>query len=159
MKIVAFSGNSNSGKTTLIEKIAFLLKDKKVCIIKHDPKDKALFDKEGKDSDRFYKSGAAVAILGERQSAIRIHKKLEIATIKNLFSDYDYLFIEGLKELPFCRITIAREVFDERFIPYSQAFAIDESINKNVIPKEMAILDLNNPQSILEWIDKNIKDS
>ncbi len=42
---MAFTGPSNSGKTTLIEKIAKkLIKDRKIAIIKHDPKDKAIFD-------------------------------------------------------------------------------------------------------------------
>ena len=50
--IVAFSGPSNSGKTTAIVKVASILQDQsfKVCIVKHDPKDKAMFDREGKDS-------------------------------------------------------------------------------------------------------------
>ena len=48
---MAFSGPSNSGKTTAIVKVASILQDSdfKVCIIKHDPKkDKAMFDREEK---------------------------------------------------------------------------------------------------------------
>jgi molybdopterin-guanine dinucleotide biosynthesis protein B len=49
---VAFTGPSGSGKTTLVEKVAkVLIEDQKVAIIKNDPKDKAVFDVEGKDSD------------------------------------------------------------------------------------------------------------
>ncbi|NPA50851.1 MAG: molybdopterin-guanine dinucleotide biosynthesis protein B, partial [Epsilonproteobacteria bacterium] len=45
--VVAFSGPSNSGKTTLIAKlIDKLSKEFKVCAIKHDPKNKAIFDQE-----------------------------------------------------------------------------------------------------------------
>lgn len=53
--IVAFTGPSNSGKTTLIVKLSEILQSQKykVCIIKNDPKDKAIFDKEGKDSYKF----------------------------------------------------------------------------------------------------------
>ena len=46
-KAVAFTGPSNSGKTTLILKVARkLIHDHglEVAIIKHDPKDKARFD-------------------------------------------------------------------------------------------------------------------
>ena len=58
MKAVAFTGNSNSGKTTLIQKLTLLLTPQKsVSIIKHDPKNKANIDTEGKDSDIFYKAG------------------------------------------------------------------------------------------------------
>ena len=47
--VVAFTGPSGSGKTTLIVELSKLLQQdgNKVCIIKHDPKDKAIFDKEG----------------------------------------------------------------------------------------------------------------
>jgi len=52
---VAFTGPSNSGKTTLIEKVAKeLIKNYQVAIIKNDPKDKAQFDIKGKDSYIFY---------------------------------------------------------------------------------------------------------
>ena len=63
--IVAFSGPSNSGKTTAIVKVASILQDNKfkVCIIKHDPKDKAMFDREGKDSFKFSQTGADVAVV------------------------------------------------------------------------------------------------
>jgi molybdopterin-guanine dinucleotide biosynthesis protein B len=59
---VAFTGPSNSGKTTLIEKISKKLNQDgfKVAIIKHDPKDKARFDTEGKDSYRFTQTKADV---------------------------------------------------------------------------------------------------
>lgn len=103
MKIVAFTGNSNSGKTTLIEKLSLHLKtqNKRVGIIKHDPKDKAMFDVEGKDSARFYQTGADVAILGATQSTLRFHKALSIKSLVGQFVDYDYLFVEGLKHCPF----------------------------------------------------------
>lgn len=158
MKIVAFTGNSNSGKTTIIEKLALLLRDKKVSIIKHDPKDKAELDKDGKDSARFYETGANVAILGATQTYLRFHKSLAIESIINSFKPCDYVFIEGLKELPFQRIGIARDILDSRFFNYIQAIAIDETINKKEIPNNIKILDLNNPQEILKWIDENIKE-
>ncbi len=120
MKIVAFTGNSNSGKTTLIEKLSLHLKtqNKRVGIIKHDPKDKAMFDVEGKDSARFYQTGADVAILGATQSTLRFHKALSIKSLVGQFVDYDYLFVEGLKTLPFPRICVARDSFDTRFLPF-----------------------------------------
>jgi len=63
-KAIAFTGPSESGKTTLIEKIALrLINDRKIAIIKNDPSDKAVFDRDGKDSDRFFKTGAEKARL------------------------------------------------------------------------------------------------
>ena len=57
---MAFSGPSNSGKTTLILKVAkkFIDDGLKVVIIKHDPGDKARFDDEGKDIYKLTQIGA-----------------------------------------------------------------------------------------------------
>jgi molybdopterin-guanine dinucleotide biosynthesis protein B len=57
---VAFTGPSNSGKTTLIVKLSEELQQQglKVAIVKHDPSDKAIFDKEGKDSYKFSQTGS-----------------------------------------------------------------------------------------------------
>ncbi|AWI33859.1 molybdopterin-guanine dinucleotide biosynthesis protein B [Helicobacter apodemus] len=161
MRIVVFSGNSNSGKTTLIEKLSLALQpNKKISIIKHDPKDKAIFDTKGKDSYRFYESGANIAILSPTQTTLRFHTSLNITEIIKYFKDCDYLFIEGLKELPFPKITIARENLDERFFAFSNALAIDNSIKDySKIPKNIDILNLNNTQEILHWINTHIKDT
>ena len=69
---VAFTGPSNSGKTTLIIKISIALKKQgyKVAIIKHDPCDKAIFDKEGKDSYKFSQTGANVAVISPNRTTI-----------------------------------------------------------------------------------------
>lgn len=159
MKAIAFSGNSNSGKTTLIQKLSLLLPPtKRVCIVKHDPKNKASIDTEGKDSDIFYKTGADIAILSPTQTTLRFHQNLSLESLIQKFGDCDYLFVEGLKELPLPRICVAREVFDECFLPFSNALAIDDSINKDSLPKNIPLLNLNNPQEILDWININIKD-
>lgn len=74
--IIAFSGPSNSGKTTLITKIAdnFLQQNLKVLIIKHDPADKAQFDFNGKDSFKFFQSGAEVMVLSPTRTTFFLMK-------------------------------------------------------------------------------------
>lgn len=164
MRIVAFTGNSNSGKTTLIEKISLCIKThspkKRIGIIKHDPKDKAILDTKGKDSARFFDTGADIAILGATQTTLRFHNSLSLESLMAFFKQYDYLFVEGLKELPLPRICVARNTFDMRFLPYIQAIAMDSSINKeSLIPYNLPLLDLNEIEQILEWINTNIKES
>lgn len=113
-----------------------------------------------KDSYRFYESGANIAILSPTQTTLRFHTSLNITEIIKYFKDCDYLFIEGLKELPFPKITIARENLDERFFAFSNALAIDNSIKDySKIPKNIDILNLNNTQEILHWINTHIKDT
>jgi molybdopterin-guanine dinucleotide biosynthesis protein B len=157
--VVAFTGPSNSGKTTIIEKISKLLinDDKKVSIIKNDPKDKAHFDVEGKDSFKFFQTGANVVITSPTRTT---YFKNEYESIENIISnlgDFDYLLIEGLKTLPFPRISVFRNNIDQSYYDFIKAVAIDDSIDKNSIKDGIDILDLNNPKNIIEWIDKNAK--
>lgn len=152
----AFTGQSNSGKTTLIEKLARLLVPKyTVAIIKHDPKDKARFDVEGKDSYRFYETGASVAVVSDLKTTLRLQGSRKLSEIAASFGAVDYLFVEGLKELPLPRIGVMRESVEERFFPYIQAVAIDHTIKRELLPEGLTVLNLNDPEEILHWIDSH----
>jgi len=157
-KAVAFSGPSNSGKTTLIEKLAKVLtKDFQVLVIKHDPKDKAKFDTEGKDSYKFFQTGADTVVLSPTRTTYFSHQTREVEDIVELFN-FDYLLVEGLKEINLPRISIFRSKIEDNYLPYSDAIAIDETVdltNKDLT--NLDILDLNNTQQILKWIEKNAK--
>ncbi len=156
--VVAFSGPSNSGKTTAIVKIASILNDKfKVCIVKHDPKDKAMFDKEGKDSFKFSQTGADVAVVSPNKTTLFKKSTSTIDELIELFQDFDYLIVEGLKTLDIPRISIFRDRLDESYFSVSNAIACDETINSSDIPDGIDILDLNNPEEIILWINKNAK--
>lgn len=159
MKIVAFTGKSNSGKTTIIEKIAMILSPYySIAIIKNDPKNKAQIDTEGKDSYRFFQTGADVVITSPTKTTMMFQNPLNIDFLCKFFSDRDYIFIEGLKELDFPRICVARGEINEEYIPYSDAFALDKDIkNHSILPVNACVLDINNPQEIIEWIDKNAR--
>ncbi len=156
---IAFTGPSNSGKTTLIEKLSKELSSKyRVVIIKHDPKDKAIFDRDGKDSDRFFKSGADVAVVSDKRTTIFKHSSSTIEEIAKCFGDFDFLFVEGLKTLPLPRIAVFRESLDESYFPYINAVAIDDTINKELLKElNLEILDLNNTQEIIKFIKNHAK--
>ena len=160
---VAFTGPSNSGKTTLILKIARKLiheYSKEVAIIKHDPKDKARFDVEGKDSYKFSDTGAEVIVTSPTRTTYFSARQKELDEMIRLFDNFDILLVEGLKNLPLPRISVFRNTLDEDYFPYMNALAIDESIelNRYTLPKNIDILDLNNCESIISWILKNAKE-
>lgn len=157
--IVAFSGPSNSGKTTAIVKIANILQDNgfKVCIIKHDPKDKARFDTPGKDSYKFSETGADVAVVSPNKTTLLKKSSSSIKELICLFDNFDYLLVEGLKTLNLPRISIFRNTLKEEYFPFTNAIACDETINRNDIPSNIDILDLNDPEEQITWINKNAK--
>ena len=157
---VAFTGPSNSGKTTLIQKIAtILIKEHNlaISIIKNDPKDKAQFDVAGKDSHRFFATGAEVVVTSPTRTTYfaRHHKNLN--DIIGMVNDFDILLVEGLKTLPLPRIGIFREQFNEDYLYAIEAIASDDTINDNTLPQNLDKLNLNDPHQIIEWIMKNAK--
>ena len=158
-KAVAFTGPSNSGKTTLIEEIAKrLISSYKIAIIKNDPSDKAKFDTPGKDSYKFFNTGAEVVVTSPTRTTYFSHRQKSLDEIIEMINDFDILLVEGLKYLPLPRIAVFRNEVDESYFRYIKAVAIDESIDKSKIPENIEILDLNNIDEIIEWVLRNAKE-
>lgn len=159
---VAFTGPSNSGKTTLILKVARKLihaHNLEVAIIKHDPKDKARFDVEGKDSYKFSDTGAEVIVTSPTRTTYFSRHHSDLDEMIRLFNNFDVLLVEGLKNLPLPRISVFRHTIDEEYIPYMDALATDESIELESykIPANVEQLDLNDIDQVITWILKNAK--
>ena len=158
-KAVAFTGPSNSGKTTLIEKVAKrLISSYKIAIIKNDPSDKARFDREGKDSYKFFQTGAEVVVTSPTRTTYFSHRQKSLDEIVNMINDFDILLVEGLKYLPLPRLAVFRGDVDESYFRYIKAVAIDNSIDKSKIPSNIEILDLNNVDEIIDWVLNNAQD-
>lgn len=160
---VAFTGPSNSGKTTLILKVARKLIHefgKEVAIIKHDPKDKARFDVEGKDSYKFSDTGAEVIVTSPNRTTYFSQRQKELDEMIRLFDKFDILLVEGLKNLELPRISVFRDSLDEEYFPYMDALATDDSLNLDNydLPKNIDILNLNNCEDIISWILQNAKE-
>ena len=158
-KAVAFTGPSNSGKTTLIVKIAEqLTPHMRVAIVKNDPSDKARFDVEGKDSYKFFATGADVAVISPTRTTMFSHHPRTIDELLTMFGEIDLLLVEGLKHLPLPRIGIFRGEADESYFDVISAIAIDETIDPTTLPTTLHKLDLNDPLGVIEWIKLNGKD-
>ena len=93
LPIFGICGFSGSGKTTLIEKLIPLLNARglNVCVVKHDVYGFNV-DQSGKDSDRFFRSGADVLLQGPQEDFFRIHSshKHELSyTLTSISRRYD----------------------------------------------------------------------
>lgn len=159
-KIIAFSGISNSGKTTLITGLCkILIPEFKVGVIKHDPKNKVVFDTIGKDSYKFFETGADVAVISPEQTTIRLNKGLQNDIVMDLLNHcepLDYIFIEGFKTMPYRRICVVRDNFVDDDVKNADAIAMPKMENSQNLAQNFAgkiMLDLNNHCEILRWID------
>ena len=113
MKIVSFvAATSNSGKTTIIEKVVRILKERglRVAVIKHASKGFEL-DRPGKDSWRFREAGAdAVVLVGPDRLALMrtIEEGPSMKDLEALTGNADIVIREGFKNDALNKIEVFR---------------------------------------------------
>jgi molybdopterin-guanine dinucleotide biosynthesis protein B len=113
MRVISFvAASSNSGKTTLIEKIVKVLKARglRVAVIKHASAGFDL-DTPGKDSWRFRQAGAdTVILMGPDQLALmkKIEHELSDEETEDLAGDVDIIIREGFRKYAKNKIEVFR---------------------------------------------------
>ena len=110
-RIITIVGKSDSGKTTLLEKVIALLTDKgyKIGSVKH-AHDGFEMDKEGKDSWRHRKAGAsATLVITENKIAmVKDDTTSYIEKMQSYLSDMDIILAEGFKKQNLPKIEVFR---------------------------------------------------
>jgi molybdopterin-guanine dinucleotide biosynthesis adapter protein len=138
--IVCFVGRSNSGKTTLIERVIpeLVRAGYKVATVKHAGHGFDL-DTEGKDSWRHKRAGASsVVVLSKGSLAMfaDVSDQMKVEDVRDQFLDhtYDLIIAEGWKHEGYPKIVIVREQIGE--IPISTegllAVVSDKPVNLSV---------------------------
>jgi molybdopterin-guanine dinucleotide biosynthesis protein B len=113
MKIVSFvAATSNSGKTTLIEKVVRILKERglRVAVVKHAPKGFAV-DSPGKDSWRFREAGADAVLLMGPEEMVLWRRSAGVTAedaVRKYLGDADIVIREGFKREEGDRIEVFR---------------------------------------------------
>lgn len=156
------STKSGTGKTTLIEGLIKVFKDRNytIGILKHDAH-KFNIDKKGKDSYRFTEAGADNVVIAssEKLAMVQILKeKKKIEDIINLFSGLDIVLVEGFKSNEYPKIEVHRKGVDDNLLCKNPEFdmnsflaiASDESLDVNI-----PILDINDVVCIADFIGSN----
>ncbi len=159
MQVVSFvAASSNSGKTTLIEKVVRILKARglRVAVIKHASAGFDL-DKPGKDSWRFEQAGAdSVVLVGPERMAIlrKLDREPEAADLLQAAPDADIVIYEGFKRSALNKIEVFRTgVSGDRPLcsedPSYLALASDRPF-----PVSIPRFDLNDAEGIAGFIVK-----
>ncbi len=150
---------SGTGKTTLVEKVIGLLKERgyKVGAIKHDAH-KFEVDKPGKDSYRFTAAGAdSVLVASSTKMALMkcLEQELPLEELIGYFPDVDIVIIEGFKNSTVPKIEVHRHEYGELLYgstdkPYANVIAVASDLED--LELDIPVLDLNDPAAIVDFV-------
>lgn len=157
-KIITITGKSDSGKTTLIEKLIkyYSAKGLKVSVVKSMKHDFEI-DHKGKDTYRYREAGVfSWAITNGESYALFTNidapmSPLDIAE-KN-FPDSDIVFIEGYKEGKISKIEVIGSKPEEALFKNDKL--IKAILTDISIDTELPVFSRNNIEAIADFIDEN----
>lgn len=122
--VIAFS---NTGKTTMIEKLIPELKRRglRIAVIKHDAHEFDI-DHKGKDSWRFTNAGAEVTVIASgTKAAIMENRYVPFEELISRISDVDLIITEGYKHGPYPKIALRRAGNSKPFpVPPEECIAV-----------------------------------
>jgi molybdenum cofactor guanylyltransferase len=109
--VLGVCGWSGSGKTTLLEAVIPRLEARglRVAVVKHDVHGPDV-DRPGKDSDRLFRAGADIALVGPREAFERRHRRNQgslAAALAALGRRHDLVLVEGHKATPLPKVWLA----------------------------------------------------
>ena len=155
--IVSIVGKSNTGKTTLLEKLIAELVGRgwRVATIKHN-KHGFNIDHEGKDSYRHKKAGAHITVVSSPNQLAFIqdvdhdHSFEEIRD--KFITDADIILTEGLKVNDYPKIEVFRAELKRELISAKDGnlLAVASDVQLDV---DVPCLDINEPKAIADFIE------
>lgn len=161
--IVSIIGKSNSGKTTLLEKIISDLAGRgyRVATIKHN-RHGFNIDHEGKDSYRHKKAGARTTVVSSphQLALIRdVDHDHSFEEIRDKFiADADIILTEGFKVNDYPKIEVYRSELKRELIGKKEdgliAVASDMKLDAGV-----PCLDINDAKAVADFIEKRFLSS
>lgn len=159
--IVTIVGTSDSGKTTLIEKIIprLVTKGLRVGTIKHDVHGFEM-DREGKDSWRHKRAGASTTVISSPRQVGMVKdvvRELTLDQIAELYlTDVDIIVVEGYKRQDKFKIEVHRKVQNRELIAGDSqhliAVATDEPLDVNV-----PCFDIDDAQGLADFIASHFR--
>jgi molybdopterin-guanine dinucleotide biosynthesis protein MobB len=153
--IISIVGRSNSGKTTLLEKLIAELKSRgyKIATVKHTHGELTPAESD-KDSDRHLRAGSDAAIVtspGRLEMVKTFTEELTLAQVAQLIGeDYDMILTEGFKEDDAPKIEVHRRENAPPLEGVSKIFAVatDEPLETKI--RQFALEDIKPIADLIE---------
>ena len=169
MKVIGFSGYSGAGKTTLVERLIPVLRQRgqRVSVVKHAHHNFDI-DHPGKDTYRHREAGAfEVVVASDRRLALmrEFEQPAQLSAhhlIAELYEGVDWVLVEGFKQSDLLKLEVWRppqpgeaprpvRYPDDPFIV---AIATD-SPDALPEPTALPLFDVNDAQGIGQWLLDN----
>lgn len=162
MKVIGFAGFSNSGKTTLVERLIGLMRQRglRVSVVKH-AHHKFDIDHPGKDTYRHRAAGAfeVVVASSQRLALMREYERpVELGVhhlLAELWDGVDWVLVEGYKDSDLPKIEVWRALSDRPARYADDDFIVALATNSPgqlPTPTALPVLDLDKPESVLDWL-------
>lgn len=156
--IISIVGKSDSGKTTLLEKLVKELKSRglRVGTIKHDAHSFEI-DHEGKDSWRHKKAGASISVISSADKIGIVMDSDHDHTLSEIrdkfFTDVDIILSEGYKREIHPKIEVYRRERRQEMLCGSDDNLLAIAGDHENPPIGTPVFDLNDPVSICNFIE------
>ena len=155
--IVSIVGKSNTGKTTLLEKLIaeLVARGWRVATIKHN-RHGFNIDHEGKDSFRHKKAGAHMTVVSSPYQIALIqdvdHDYSFDEIRKNFITDVDIILTEGFKVNDYPKIEVFRAELKRKLLNTKEdnLMAVASDVRLDI---DVPCLDINQPKSIADFIE------
>ena len=157
-QIICIVGRSQSGKTTLIEKLIPVLKGKgyRIGTVKHTHH-VFDFDKIGKDSWRHRDAGAETVIIASpgKIAMVKNDHPGTLESLQHYFDDLDLLITEGYKGAHQPKIEVVRAARHNQALLKDDRYLI-AAVSDTALKLNVPGFDLEDIDSLADFIEKKI---
>lgn len=157
--ILSIVGKSDSGKTTLLEKIVRELVSRgyRIGTVKHDAHSFEI-DHEGKDSWRHKQAGASVSVISSPEKIAMVEDTDRDHTLaelrKKFITDVDLIISEGFKREMHPKIEVFRPERSLELLCANDDDLIAIAGNPSDPPEGVPVFDLNDIISLCDFIER-----
>jgi molybdopterin-guanine dinucleotide biosynthesis protein B len=156
--IISIVGKSDSGKTTLLEKLVKELKSRgyRIATIKHDAHSFEI-DHEGKDSWRHKQAGATISVISSPEKLALVRdttKDHTLEEIRDLYiRDVNLIISEGYKRERHPKIEVFRSALHRELLCREDDNLVAIAGDPPDAPAGIPVFDLNDPGPLCDFIE------